>query len=180
MMNEKLLVKIEEAIRYLRHVQGWSTHGPADISAEVLADELAEILGPLWAMLKIWEGWTPTPENINALPESLRKYVHDLETNCDPAGMVQENICLKQNCEALQNIIEGEKRTVTREMERSLLFVRHIEKHLKGEPSWWGRQVVCKICGRIIDAIAAFGISIDDKGDVPVINEEGHSNEEKP
>ena len=32
------------------------------------------------------EGWLPTPENVNALPEGIRRYVHDLETRCDPAG----------------------------------------------------------------------------------------------
>jgi len=35
------------------------------------------------------EGWRPTAENVNALPESVRRYVHDLETRCDPAGDVQ-------------------------------------------------------------------------------------------
>ena len=34
--------------------------------------------------------WTPTPENINALPEPLRKYITDLETRADPAGEVRE------------------------------------------------------------------------------------------
>lgn len=28
----------------------------------------------------------PTPQKINALPYPLRKYIHDLETRCDPAG----------------------------------------------------------------------------------------------
>ena len=35
------------------------------------------------------EGWLPTAENINALPAGIRRYVHDLETRCDPAGDVQ-------------------------------------------------------------------------------------------
>jgi hypothetical protein len=30
--------------------------------------------------------WKPTPENINALPEPIRQYIHDLATVCDPAG----------------------------------------------------------------------------------------------
>ena len=34
-------------------------------------------------------GWLPTAENINALPEGLRRYVHDLQTRCDPADDVQ-------------------------------------------------------------------------------------------
>jgi len=37
------------------------------------------------------EGWHPTSENINALPPPLRRYIHDLETNCDPAGIIAEN-----------------------------------------------------------------------------------------
>jgi hypothetical protein len=34
--------------------------------------------------------WTPTPAAINALPEQLRQYIHDLETNADPAGTIRE------------------------------------------------------------------------------------------
>jgi hypothetical protein len=37
----------------------------------------------------------PTSEQINALPKGIRMYVHDLETLCDPAGMVAENILIK-------------------------------------------------------------------------------------
>lgn len=33
--------------------------------------------------------WTPAPENINALPDSVRQYISELETNCDPAGTVR-------------------------------------------------------------------------------------------
>src|SRR5215813_13342461 len=36
------------------------------------------------------EGWLPTAENINALPEGIRRYVHDLETRCDLAHDVQK------------------------------------------------------------------------------------------
>src|SRR5262249_6175520 len=36
------------------------------------------------------EGWLPTPENVNPLPEGIRRYVHDLETRCDPAHDVQK------------------------------------------------------------------------------------------
>lgn len=32
--------------------------------------------------------WTPTPDNINALDEPVRRYIHDLETRCDKAGEV--------------------------------------------------------------------------------------------
>ena len=35
-------------------------------------------------------------EEINALPERLRKYVHALETECDPAGTIRENFRLRE------------------------------------------------------------------------------------
>lgn len=49
--------------------------------------------GSTWP-LEIADTWTPTPANINALPEPLRAYIHDLSTNCDPAGIVTENFSL--------------------------------------------------------------------------------------
>ncbi len=57
-----------------------------------------------------WQGWRPTPENINALPKPLRDYIHHLETDADPAGTTaenfrlrQENKDLRQECEQLHN-----------------------------------------------------------------------------
>jgi hypothetical protein len=41
------------------------------------------------------EAWLPTAENINALAEPIRKYIHDIETNCDPAGTVREVTLLR-------------------------------------------------------------------------------------
>lgn len=32
--------------------------------------------------------WQPTPDNINALPDGVREFVHDLQTRCDPAGEI--------------------------------------------------------------------------------------------
>jgi len=51
--------------------------------------------------LKIAPTWLPTPEAVNALPEPLRRYIHDLETNTDPAGMVRENIIMRAERDAL-------------------------------------------------------------------------------
>ena len=52
--------------------------------------------------------WSPTPANINALPNPLRRYIHDLKTICDPAGDVAEmfrlrveNKLLRWECERL-------------------------------------------------------------------------------
>ena len=49
-----------------------------------------------------WERWLPDPEHINALPQPIRVYVHDLETNADPAGMVAENVLLTDTVAALE------------------------------------------------------------------------------
>lgn len=46
--------------------------------------------------------WLPTAENINALPEPLRKYIYELETNCDPPTLVRDNIIIKENIKALE------------------------------------------------------------------------------
>lgn len=48
------------------------------------------------------ERWLPTAENVSDLPFPLRKYIHDLETVCDPAGMVRENIIMKDTIAALE------------------------------------------------------------------------------
>lgn len=47
--------------------------------------------------MEIAEDWTPTADNINALPRPVRDYIHSLETNADPAGMVRENAILKHD-----------------------------------------------------------------------------------
>src|SRR5215470_1146963 len=36
------------------------------------------------------EGWLPTAENVNALPEGIRRYIHDLERRYDPAHDAQK------------------------------------------------------------------------------------------
>jgi hypothetical protein len=42
-----------------------------------------------------------TPAEINALPERVRHYIHDLETRCDPTGEVQERWSLIEQRDAL-------------------------------------------------------------------------------
>lgn len=50
--------------------------------------------------------WTPTPENINALPLPIRQYIHDIETACSNADIVQENTALRMQVEGLTKTIE--------------------------------------------------------------------------
>lgn len=51
--------------------------------------------------MNIADDWTPTADNVNALPMPVRRYIHDLETNADPAGMVAENTLIKDLCRQL-------------------------------------------------------------------------------
>ena len=42
----------------------------------------------------LMEDWHP-------LPQRVKDYIRDLETNVDPAGTVRDAFALRQNCEAL-------------------------------------------------------------------------------
>jgi hypothetical protein len=48
----------------------------------------------------------PTVDEINALPEKFRQYIHDLETRCDKSGDVQTIAILREDREALQRRVE--------------------------------------------------------------------------
>lgn len=58
----------------------------------------------------IEDGWTPTAENIRRLPEPLRLYICNLETNADPAGMVAECTLLRDMVRQLDAMIARLKR----------------------------------------------------------------------
>lgn len=60
----------------------------------------------LQALTEIQPDWAPTPETINKLPAPLRRYIHDLETNADPAGMVRENVLLRDQVEVCQLMLQ--------------------------------------------------------------------------
>jgi hypothetical protein len=44
--------------------------------------------------------WLPTADNVNALPEPIRRYIHDI-ISCEPGYMVEENIILRQQVDGL-------------------------------------------------------------------------------
>ena len=43
----------------------------------------------------IKKNWKPTSENINSLPKPLKDFIHGIESLCDPAGIIRENIILR-------------------------------------------------------------------------------------
>jgi len=68
-----------------------------------------------------------TPDEINALPERVRQYIHDLETNADPAGTIQENALLKDQTRELDAVIARLKK------ERDM-FKAQVETFRKNQP----------------------------------------------
>lgn len=56
------------------------------------------------------DDWTPTSANINALPDRVRAYIHDLVANADPSGMVAENTLLRDQTKQLDAMIGRLKR----------------------------------------------------------------------
>jgi hypothetical protein len=59
-------------------------------------------------------GWTPTAENINTLPNPVKQYIHDLETNADPAGTIQDLALLKDQTKQLDAMIARLKKVINR------------------------------------------------------------------
>lgn len=51
-------------------------------------------------------GWTPTAENVNALPKSIRQYIHDIEARCDPAGDIRELTIARDTIRQLEAALE--------------------------------------------------------------------------
>ena len=46
--------------------------------------------------------WTPTAENIDALPRPLRRYIQRLQSDVDPIGTMRENFRLRQEVKTLK------------------------------------------------------------------------------
>lgn len=57
-------------------------------------------------VINIPKDWLPTSDNINALPDPLRSWVHDLETICDPSGMVRDNVLIADENAQLRALIK--------------------------------------------------------------------------
>src|SRR5262249_41462843 len=92
--------------------------------------------------------WTPTAKNINSLPEPIRKYIHYLSTNADPAGTIAEAICQRENADALAKLVlelEAERNAL---LHAARQLMAHIDKLAKPKTDF-GRAT-----RRLRDAIA--------------------------
>lgn len=56
------------------------------------------------------KNWTPTSANINALPDPLRRYIHDLESGGGSSADVQTIAMLSVQVEELQKLLADEQR----------------------------------------------------------------------
>ena len=65
-------------------------------------DVCIELIGEAEERLRALTNFKPTAEEINALPEGIRLFIHDLETRCDPAGDVAALTLLKDQLHQLQ------------------------------------------------------------------------------
>lgn len=63
--------------------------------------EAADLLDRL-SSRQVSDDWTPTADNINSLPEPLRRYIHHIETACDPSGDLRENFRLREENKGLR------------------------------------------------------------------------------
>ena len=59
----------------------------------------------------------PTVNEINALPEKFRQYIHDLVARCDKSGDVQTVAILREDRDALERVEELEARIAQQERE---------------------------------------------------------------
>jgi hypothetical protein len=57
--------------------------------------------GGRWYQSWLTDSLIVSADEINALPEKLRRYIHDLETRCDPAGDIQQIGSLTEQRDAL-------------------------------------------------------------------------------
>jgi len=64
--------------------------------------------------------WTPTSENINALPDKVKAYIHEVQTEGDKAFTLQNLVLTKDQCEQLQlEVVELQARAISAESKLS-------------------------------------------------------------
>ena len=86
-----------EASSAVEHLEKWA-------EKRSLSLDEADVLGWDTAKAEPTEVIVPcmTAEEVNALPEKVRDYIHQLATNADPSGMVRENMQLRDANNGLQ------------------------------------------------------------------------------
>lgn len=91
------------------------------------------------------ENWLPTPESINALPEPIRAYIHDLETRADPAGDVRARILAEDTVRALLMMLGAQQR------HPAFPVASPNEHYWAGSEEDWINGGPCDICGKSLN-----------------------------
>ena len=106
--------KLERAIERLLSDKATLEQRLIEPEFRKVKDELKKEIEALTLAIRILEmykvNWLPTAENISALPEPIRKYIGELETNADPLSMIRDNTLLRENCKALEIKVERERK----------------------------------------------------------------------
>ncbi len=92
------------------------------IKAEISALGGVVQLASLWNKDIPDKSWLPTAENINALPEPVRNYIADMQTNADPPSMVADNIIMKDTIKTLEKMLEEKPEPLDLEQKARELF----------------------------------------------------------
>ena len=83
--------------------------------------------------------FSPTAEQINALPDGLRTYIHALETRCDPAGEVRE-LVVARDIIATLGVAAKESEIISeagRELQKQLkIRTRELELSRENAEAW--------------------------------------------
>lgn len=77
----------------------------------------ADLLSKLESQVRELTAGPITSKTINALPEALRVFIHDLETKCDPAGDIRTIAELRSNQQGLLALV-AELRAAVEKLER--------------------------------------------------------------
>lgn len=102
--------------KLLKCLESWFASYRMHPGLTVEIDEERQAYTQLKEIVEIVLNFTPTAEYINALPESIRNFIHDIETNCDPSGIIRENVLLKDTIEALRIKIQQKPRVTRKDI----------------------------------------------------------------
>lgn len=81
-------------LRLMTHENKMRTFVPGVNPLRILNAPVAKLLG-MGDRHDVADDWTPTRENIKALPSPLLRYIHRLHTEADPQCTIRENYRLK-------------------------------------------------------------------------------------
>lgn len=110
-----------------------------------------KIVDPLLKKLERLEKFTPTAENINALPEGIRNYIRDLETRADPTGEVSQlTLTMDQNKQLQKELSERTSEADRLRIHNEALALL-VQQTRSPEPEW------------IVNNLAELGVRVGDK-----------------